>query len=347
MALYPLRLNGSQLSIAGRAEPVSFNELPINEEQIETFFRQNLVKLLGPEENFMILGAPSSNKKQSHFDLIAIDTEGRLVQILVKNEEDPTAMTETIETHVIQAVARLAACRTPHELLAHVTAKLVRKAGQEDLVNDQLDDLTLFMTQNKINNSFNQRQRIILVAASFAEQSQQSLKWLSENGVDLSCYQLTPMKIGTAMALDFTRIIPHEKTKVAPLIAKTLERPTPAPRFTGFSMPAPTEAIVPVVKKTLREPPVLPNMQKLMEWGILGAGDRLSIRDFGDSEAIVVDQKYVTFKGEIMTYEQWGLRITSFPTINIYDWAFHQSKKDTLFNLRNQKMMELENLRVS
>lgn len=49
----------------------------------------------------------------------------------------------------------------------------------------------------------------------------------------------------------------------------------------------------------------LPRMDKLFEWGILKQGDRLSIKRRPNSTAVVIDEKFVEYKGQRMSYNDW------------------------------------------
>jgi hypothetical protein len=56
------------------------------------------------------------------------------------------------------------------------------------------------------------------------------------------------------------------------------------------------------------------------------------------SEAEVIDEKYVKFKDEKLSYNDWGKKVTVWSTIGIYDWAMKGA--DTLAELRDRKMNE-------
>ncbi|WP_242849749.1 hypothetical protein [Clostridium novyi] len=45
-------------------------------------------------------------------------------------------------------------------------------------------------------------------------------------------------------------------------------------------------------------------MDKLFEWGIIKAGDVVVIKNRDNSEATVIDSKYVDFKGEKLTFNK-------------------------------------------
>ncbi|APF26561.1 hypothetical protein NPD7_952 [Clostridium sporogenes] len=48
----------------------------------------------------------------------------------------------------------------------------------------------------------------------------------------------------------------------------------------------------------------LPGMDKLFQWGIIKDGDIVVIKNRDNSEAAVIDSKYVDFKGEKLTFNK-------------------------------------------
>jgi hypothetical protein len=59
----------------------------------------------------------------------------------------------------------------------------------------------------------------------------------------------------------------------------------------------------------------------MFEAGQLWTGMRLTIRGHESSEAVVVDGRRVEFAGEAMSYNAWGLRVTGWSAIQIYEHA--------------------------
>jgi hypothetical protein len=83
-------------------------------------------------------------------------------------------------------------------------------------------------------------------------------------------------------------------------------------------------------------------MDKLFEWQVIKAGDSLEIKCFEKSEAIIIDQTFVRFNDEKISYNNWGKKVTGWSSINIYQYAVLSSLKKTLHELRMEKMAELE-----
>ena len=74
--------------------------------------------------------------------------------------------------------------------------------------------------------------------------------------------------------------------------------------------------------------PKLPNGRRrpartteLFELGLLKSGMKLSIKGHPDSEATVVDGRSVEYRGERLSYNVWGCRVTGWLSIQIYSQA--------------------------
>ena len=90
--------------------------------------------------------------------------------------------------------------------------------------------------------------------------------------------------------------------------------PGPPPETLGPSNVAGT-----VDRSSLRSR--LQSTQDLLELGRLKVGDTVSIRGRDNSSARVLDGKHVDFKGQRMTFNEWGRGVTGWPSIRIYTMA--------------------------
>jgi hypothetical protein len=61
--------------------------------------------------------------------------------------------------------------------------------------------------------------------------------------------------------------------------------------------------------------------QDLIDLGRLRAGDTLTIRGRDNSSARVLDGRYVEFNGRRMSFNEWGQKVTGWPSIRIYTMA--------------------------
>jgi hypothetical protein len=93
----------------------------------------------------------------------------------------------------------------------------------------------------------------------------------------------------------------------------------------------PTADTAPVITQTsetaytISKPPIVrrrfQSTQDLIELGRLKVGDTLTIRGRRDSSARVLDGRHVEFRGERITFNDWGQRVTGWSAIQVYAWA--------------------------
>jgi hypothetical protein len=86
----------------------------------------------------------------------------------------------------------------------------------------------------------------------------------------------------------------------------------------------------------------LPRMKTLMDWGLVNKGDTLVIANHSDSDAEILDHTTVRYKGETLTFNEWGSKVTGWSSIGIYEWAKKKDDTKTLADLRAIKMDEIQ-----
>jgi hypothetical protein len=310
----------------------SFKELALREDNIEEFLRKNIEVIFGDEETLLIVGQQISNIEKGRSDLIAIDENGYIVLIEIKRDvEDIKIRKEPFEFQAIRYAASYAKIKTPEELVDKIFSSYIEKNKAElDLKELTANEkgrriLNEFLEKNKATKTFNQKQRIILIASSFDRQTISAVSWLISNKVDISCFTLTPIKINEQIFLQVDKILPP--LQIEDFYIDILER----------GLPVQDGGPIIGIKRTN-----LPRMPKLFEWGILKRGDKLSIKNYGNSEAEVLDARGVKFNEENLTYNQWGQKITGWSSICIYEWAIHKELGKTLDELRMKRIEQIE-----
>lgn len=84
-------------------------------------------------------------------------------------------------------------------------------------------------------------------------------------------------------------------------------------------------------------------MDKLFEWGVIKSGDAVVIKNFDNSEAVVIDTKIVEYNGQKLTFNQWGEKVTGWSALSVYEWTIVKGSEKTLHEIRKEKMIDLEN----
>lgn len=75
----------------------------------------------------------------------------------------------------------------------------------------------------------------------------------------------------------------------------------------------------------------LPKLNKLIEYGLIQPGEKLYIiNSEQNSEATLLDEKFVEFNGEKMRINDWGCVVTGWKSVNIYTLAARVGEDETL-----------------
>ena len=93
--------------------------------------------------------------------------------------------------------------------------------------------------------------------------------------------------------------------------------------------------------RTKKSPTQYPKMDWLIEQGIVHPGDEIYIINHPDEKGKVVDADNVLYKGNKMSYNQFGCKITGWKAIQVYAWAKVNDSNKTLDELRKERMKEL------
>lgn len=92
---------------------------------------------------------------------------------------------------------------------------------------------------------------------------------------------------------------------------------------------------------TKRKSTQLPKMDWLIDQGIINIGDEVYLINHPEEVATVVDSKNVEYKGNKMSFNQYGCEITGWKAIQIYAFMKKVGGNKTLAKLREEKMEEL------
>ena len=107
--------------------------------------------------------------------------------------------------------------------------------------------------------------------------------------------------------------------RIEAFMARLDGQPSPVP------VPAPEPAIPatpsPVAQVNGSGRESLMKTAEMVERGLLPVGTTLTIKDRPDSAAKVIDGKRVEFRGEVISFNDWGCRATGWTAIQIYKWA--------------------------
>ena len=156
------------------------------------------------EEGLFIVAEEFSNWQDSgrSIDLLALDSEGRLVVIELKR-------TQTGDHSDLQAIryAAMVSNMTLEQIVEAHRAYLARRGINEDARVQILNHLGV--TDEAAVEIHTERPRILLASAGYSKELTATVLWLRDNyGVDISCVKLQLYRDGNGSLLDTSQVIP-------------------------------------------------------------------------------------------------------------------------------------------
>jgi translation initiation factor IF-2 len=91
----------------------------------------------------------------------------------------------------------------------------------------------------------------------------------------------------------------------------------------------------------IRKRAVLPKMDWLIEQGIVKIGDELYVKNHPAEIAKVVDTENVDYKGTVMSFNQFILKVTGWKTAQTYAQLVLVGHDESLADFREKRMIEL------
>ena len=85
----------------------------------------------------------------------------------------------------------------------------------------------------------------------------------------------------------------------------------------------------------------LPKLDWMIDQGIVNIGDKICVISHPNEVATIVDGKHVEYKGETMSMNVFGCKVTGWTAIQSYALMRRVGDKKTLSELREEKMREL------
>lgn len=319
--------------IPKKIEETTFSDLNMKESDLEEMLRQNVDMLCEEEVSMIIVGQQVRNEKNGRSDLTAIDNDGNIVLIEIKRDKkdiEHRNRKEALEFQAIRYAANCASIKEIDELIQNVFAPYVEKHKEEFHSKYDRSLTSIEIAQREVksfisangNPQFNRKQRIMLVASDFDDQTLSAVAWLNSNNVDISCYQVLPLQMENKTLIDIKKILPLEDyddyyVKIA------------NSTVTSYSKRESSD----ITKRSL------PKIEKLMEWEIVKAGDQIKAKNKDDTATLMSDGKVKINKtNEITTMQQWLKPLYGWPSIQTYVFAIDVKTGKSLSELRAEYM---------
>ncbi len=311
---------------AEKLEAVTFTELGMQESDLEEILRNSIDMICDEEESMLIVGQQVKNVKNGRSDLTAIDNNGNIVLIEIKRDrKDIEGRKEAFEFQAIRYAASYATIESPDDLVKKVYAPYIEKYRSEfelsELTSFELGirKLNEFLRVNEAEKSFNQKQKIILVASDFDEQTLSAVSWLNSNQVDMSCYKLTPYKVNDDIYL-------------------LKEKLLPVTNYEDYYVNLMDKSLAVSVKRgkggTRR---TLPKIDAMLEWGVVKEGDIIVAKDRGN-EGVHMANGNIRVNNEERSMQAWLKEIYGWSSVQTYVFAIHKESGKSLSQIREEYM---------
>lgn len=321
---------------ASRIEPVTFSDLNMLENDIEEILRNSIDMICDEEESMLIVGRQVKNEKYGRSDLTAVDNNGNVVLIEIKRDRrDIEYRREAFEFQAIRYAASYATIEKTDELVKKVYAPYIEKYRDEfelgELTSYELGirKLNDFLRVNDAEKNFNEKQRIILVASDFDEQTLSAVAWLNSNNVDMSCFRLTPYKLNDEVYFYVEKLLPvtNYDDYYVNLMDKSIS------------------TSIPIDKKITRRS--LPKIDLMLEWGVVKEGDIIAAKGKED-EGTLLSNGNVMVNGQEKSMQVWLKEIYGWSSVQTYVFAVHKETGKTLSQIREEymKQKETENIEL-
>lgn len=314
---------------AEKIESVTFMELGMVESDLEEILRNSVFMLCDEEESMLIVGRQVKNERNGRSDLTAIDNNGNVVLIEIKRDRrDIENRKEAFEFQAIRYAASYATIKSTDELVKKVYAPYIEKYRNEyeisELTSYELGirKLNEFLERNGAVSSFNNKQRIILVASEFDDQTLSAVAWLNSNNVDISCFRLVPYKINSDIYINAEKLLPvtdHDDYYI---------------NFLDKSFPAVIKTKKDITRRSL------PKIDAMLTWGVVREGDTIVAKGKGD-EAILLSNGNVNVDGQELSMQTWLKELFGWSSVQTYVFAIHKESGKTLSQIREDYMLQV------
>lgn len=316
-------------SKAEKIESVTFMELDMVESDLEEILRNSVFMLCDEEESMLIVGRQVKNERNGRSDLTAVDNNGNVVLIEIKRDRrDIENRKEAFEFQAIRYAASYATIKSTDELVKKVYAPYIEKYRNEyeisELTSYELGirKLNEFLERNGAVSSFNNKQRIILVASEFDDQTLSAVAWLNSNNVDISCFRLVPYKINSDIYINAEKLLPvadHDDYYI---------------NFLDRSFPAVIKTKKDITRRSL------PKIEAMLTWGVVREGDIIVAKGKGD-EAILLSNGNVNVDGQELSMQTWLKELFGWSSVQTYVFAIHKESGKTLSQIREDYMLQV------
>lgn len=300
-------------------ENISDSSYILKELDLEELLSKNLEIIFGDGDNerdMQIVGRQLFDVNNKRSDLVALSDDGSLVVIELKRfAKDILNREENFAMQAVRYAASLATIQSIKELIEISYIPYLRKyhpiddnilENDKEIYETKAQELVFnLLGENFDEDLFNNKQKIILVAFSFDDETLSSVAWLSENGIDIQCIEIQVYENSDEHFIFPNKILPALKSEDFYVEFKTGNTNT--------------------LKKKSGTRRNLPRIDKLIEWGVVKPGETLYATDRKSKVILLENGNIENEQGNEESLNSWLKDVLNYSSVQTYTNAFNES----------------------
>ncbi|HVZ45619.1 MAG TPA: hypothetical protein VHA82_17545 [Ramlibacter sp.] len=197
MALYTLNMDSVQLSAV---PPTRFTSLGVREREHLQRALQEKIEVIAAGTMVLTEEYGQWEEARRRIDLLCIDKHRQLVVIELKRTDDGGHL----ELQAIRYAAMVSAMTFQQAVDAH-QAYLAGRGHESENAEARIRDF-LDVPEGEV--VLSNKVRIVLAAAGFSQEITTTVLWLNNQGLDITCVRLQPLRVGEQFLIDAQQVIP-------------------------------------------------------------------------------------------------------------------------------------------
>jgi hypothetical protein len=306
---------------------ITYKSLGLVENALEEFLQEN-IDVLTQEEDYelKIIGKQVRNNANKRTDLVGIDSNGNVVVIEIKRDEDDMKVRrDNFESQAIRYAASFAKINSVEEIVEKVYANYLIKCEnvkEDEAVEVGITQIVDFLERHGTFQNFNADQRILLVASSFDPSVLSASAWLLTKGLDITCFEIAPQLIEgeseNDYLLEIKKLLPlgSDDDYFSEIITNDNKRPTTRKQSNG-------------TRKSF------PKLIHMIEVGLVSEGDEIYYKNKEiESKATIYGGNNIEYNVKIISLNAWSKQFVASGKVNGYDYAIVKDKDKSLSEIR-------------
>ena len=197
MTIYTLDMGSISLAAV---PPAQFAALGVKEREHLQRALQDNIDVIAPGTMVLTEEFGHWEDAKRRIDLLCLDKDRQLVVVELKRTDDGGHL----ELQALRYAAMVSAMTFHQAVNAHA-AYLSKKGGDTDAAEARIRE---FLDSPEGELTLSRKVRIVLAAADFSREITTTVLWLNDQGLDVICVRLQPLRVGDHFMIDVQQIIP-------------------------------------------------------------------------------------------------------------------------------------------